>query len=211
MRQQVNLYQPIFRKQRKRFSALAMLQGAAAVIVGIALLHAYTAWQVGLQRDELKLTERKLAALTERAKDVSQRFGANPSGESLDARAARLEAQIAARREAQRILQRGVFGNTEGFSYYLAAFSRQHIPGIWLTGFEITGAAEQLTLQGRTANPEFVPRYVRKLAAEKKLNGIEFQIFQIARPEKDGKPTNAPYVDFELTTASASAAPARQP
>jgi Tfp pilus assembly protein PilN len=207
VRQQVNLYQPIFRKQKKKFSALAMLQSAAAIIAGVALLYAYTAWQVGLQREELTSTGQKLTALSKRAEDVTQRFGAEKKGESIDARIARLEGQLAARHEVQRVLQRGVFSNTEGFSPYLIAFSRQHFPGIWLTEFEITGAADQLTLQGRTSNPEFVPRYVRKLSAEKKLNGIEFQIFQIARPGSDGKSSKAPYVDFKLTTAAA----ARQP
>ena len=36
--QQINLYQPIFRKQEKKFSTTAMLQAAGLVLAGIVLI-----------------------------------------------------------------------------------------------------------------------------------------------------------------------------
>jgi hypothetical protein len=39
--QQVNLYQPIFKRQRHIFSALTMLQSAAVVIVALLTIYGY--------------------------------------------------------------------------------------------------------------------------------------------------------------------------
>ncbi|GMR04019.1 MAG: hypothetical protein BMS9Abin22_547 [Gammaproteobacteria bacterium] len=197
--QQVNLYQPIFRKQKKKFSAMAMLQASAAVVAGIVLLYAYTQWHVVQLKSELKQADKQLAAVNKRLESVTQKFGGRARGESLQDKIDRLERQIRGRQRIQEILRRGIFSNTEGFSSYFAAFARQHIPGVWLTGFDITGAAEEIRLQGRSTNPSSVPRYMQKLSAEESLSGIEFHVFQMTRPEVEGK--RASYVEFLAKTA----------
>jgi hypothetical protein len=202
VRQQVNLYQPIFRKQEKKFSARAMLQAIAAVFAGVVLLYGWTQWQVRGLKDELRRAEQQQATVAKRLNDVTAQFSGRRTVQSVDEEIARLEKQLAARQRVREILSRGIFGNTQGFSEYFAAFARHPMPGLWLTGFDIVGAAEQMTLQGRTTNPEAVPRYVQRLAAEPKLTGIEFQVFQLARPAPAGK-TAAAYVDFMLKTAGA--------
>jgi hypothetical protein len=73
---------------------------------------------------------------------------------------------------------------------------------VWLTGFDITGSAEQMTLAGRSTNPELVPRYMQKLSAEPTLSGIEFRVFQMNRPAPDAKDTDVHYVEFQIKTAS---------
>ncbi len=201
-RQQVNLYQPIFRKQKKKFSAKAMLQASAAVVVGIVSLYAYTQWHVIQLQNELKQADKQLAAVNERLESVTQKFGGRSRGESLQDKIDRLERQVRGRQRIQEILRRGIFSNTEGFSDYFAAFARRHIPGVWLTGFDIIGAAEEMRLQGRSTNPEIVPRYMQRLSAEESLNGIEFHVFQMTRPQVGGK--QASYVEFLAKTTGSS-------
>ena len=94
------------------------------------------------------------------------------------------------------MLGRGLFSNTTGFSEFFVAFARQHISGIWLTGFEISGSGESMRLQGRTIDPAQVPRYVQRLSAERSLIGKEFEVFTLARPEKkaDKGDEASPYV-----------------
>jgi hypothetical protein len=63
--QQVNLYQPIFRRQRQIFSAVTMLQSAAVVVVARLTIYFYGIWQVGLleaQVLELEGRERAYSA-----------------------------------------------------------------------------------------------------------------------------------------------------
>jgi Tfp pilus assembly protein PilN len=199
--QQVNLYQPIFRKEEKKFSTVAMLQAMGLVAVGVVAIYAFSWWQIGALKNELNRAEQQHAVAAKRLTDVTEKFGQRTGRTSLDSEIARLEGEIVSKQRIQEILQRGIFSNTRGFSDYFVSFSRQHTPGVWLTGFDITGAAEQMTLAGRSTNPELVPRYMQKLSAEKTLSGIEFRIFQMNRPTPDPKETNVNYIEFQVKTA----------
>lgn len=201
MSQQVNLYQPIFRKQEKKFSTVAMLQAMGLVTIGVAAMYGYTWWQIGALKSELKRVEQSHAAATKRLADVTEKFGKRMAGTSLDSEVARLEGELAAKQRIQEILQRGIFSNTRGFSDYFVSFARQHTPGVWLTGFDITGAAEQMMLAGRSTNPELVPRYMQKLSAEKPLSGVEFRVFQMNRPAPDAREATMQYVEFQARTS----------
>ena len=107
---------------------------------------------------------------------------------------------MALRERVRGLLNRGIFANTQGFSGYFTAFGRQHVPGVWLTSMQITGAADELMLSGRSQVPELVPRYLQRLSQEKQLAGIEFQSFQMNRP-KD----HARYVEFTVRTGTSAA------
>lgn len=200
MSQQINLYQPIFRKEEKKFSTVAMLQAVGVVVVGVLAMYGYTLWQIAALKNELSRVEQSHATATKRLADANERFGQR-GGSSIDGEIVRLEGEVVAKQRIQEILQRGVFSNTRGFSDYFVSFARQHTPGVWLTGFDIVGSAEQMTLAGRTTNPELVPRYMQKLSSEKTLSGIEFRVFQMNRPESDAKEPGLMYVEFHARTA----------
>lgn len=200
MSQQINLYQPIFRKQKKKFSALAMLQGLAMVAVGAVLLIGYAYWQNSQLRAQLSHSDRQLAGVTKRFEEVAQKFAGQARTTSPEQKVAELERAIQLRERVRGLLNRGIFANTQGFSGYFTAFGRQHVPGVWLTSMQITGAADELMLSGRSQVPELVPRYLQRLAQEKKLAGIEFQSFQMNRP-KD----HARYVEFVVRTGTSAA------
>jgi hypothetical protein len=202
MSQQINLYQPIFRKEEKKFSTVAMLQSVGLVVIGVVALYAFTWWQAGALKNELKRVDQNHAAASKRLADATGKFGQRKGPSSLDSEVARLEGEIVAKQQIQEILQRGIFSNTQGFSEYFASFARQRVPGVWLTGFDITGAAEQMVLAGRTTNPELVPRYMQKLSSEKTLSGIEFRTFQMNRPEPDAKDPESMFVEFQARTAN---------
>ncbi len=204
MSQQVNLYQPVFRKQKRKFSAMAMLQATGIAVVGIGLLYGYTYWQVRQMRAEAVQTDKQLASLTKRMDETARQFGERLQSKDLQAQVQKLQEQVAEKQRLQQILQSAQF-NTQGFSDYFIAFARQHIPGVWITGLDITGAADQLTLSGRSTNPELVPRYLQKLSAEKRLSGIEFRTFQMSRGGADTKSGAASYVEFMAKTADPGA------
>lgn len=202
MSQQINLYQPIFRKEEKKFSTIAMLQAVGLVAIGVAMLYAFMWWQTGMLKDELRHAEQSHGAAGKRLADAGQKFGPRTGAASIDDEIARLEAEVSARQQIQDILRRGVFSNTRGFSDYFASFARQRVPGVWLTGFAITGAAEEMSLAGRTTNPELVPRYMQKLSLEKTLAGIEFRTFQMKRPDPDAKGPESMFVEFQARTTA---------
>lgn len=201
MSQQINLYQPIFRKEEKKFSTVAMIQSVGLVAIGVLALYAFTWWQSETLKNELRRIEQSHAAASKRLADAGQKFGPRTGVTSIDAEIARLENELAAKQQVREILKRGIFSNTRGFSDYFASFARQRIPGVWLTGFDITGAGEEMSLAGRTVNPELVPRYLQKLSSEKTLAGIEFRAFQMSRPGPDTKGPDAMFVEFQARTA----------
>lgn len=200
MSQQINLYQPIFRKEEKKFSTVAMLQSIGLVAIGVVALYAFTWWQNEALKSELKRVEQNHVMASKRLADANEKFGQGKGPSELDQEITRLETEIVAKQQIQEILKRGVFSNTTGFSDYFASFARQRIPGVWLTGFDITGAAEQMILAGRTTNPELVPRYMQKLSAERNLSGIEFREFQMNRPNPDPKNPESLFVEFQART-----------
>lgn len=200
MSQQVNLYQPIFRKEKRKFSAATMLQATVLMVLGIGLMYGYTYWQVRQLRDNFSQTDKQFVSLTKQLDEVTRQFGERLQNKDLQAQVQKLQQQLTEKQNLQQVLQSAQF-NTQGFSNYFIAFARQHIPEVWITGLDIVGAAEQLTLSGRSTNPELVPRYLQKLSAETRLSGIEFRSFQMTRVAADGKSGAPSYVEFVAKTA----------
>lgn len=204
MMQQINLYRPIFRKQEKKFSTIAMVQGGAAILIGVVVIYALMWWQVSGLRNEVRETSRQLEVAAKRADEAAKKFAPSALGKSLEDEVSTLEKQVAARLRVRDLLKRGLFSNTTGYSDYFVAFARQHVSGIWLTGFDITGAGEDMRLQGRTTNPAQVPRYVQRLSSEQALAGKEFEVFTMSRPpKKEGQGEDVPYVEFMFRTTVA--------
>lgn len=203
MNQNINLYHPIFRKQAKKFSAKAMLQAGAAVFAAIVLIYAYNLVQVGNLRTQLRQGEQQRDAAIKTLTEVTQKFSglnkANPTQDEVT----RLEREVAARHRLQQLLQQRNLGNADGYSDFLLAFARQHVAGVWLTHFNISGAGETILLEGRSTAPERVPLYMQKLSQEPRLAGTEFKLFHIARPDGQQKRNDAQYVDFRVGTLGA--------
>lgn len=204
MSQQVNLYQSAFRKGSRQFSIATILQATALVVLGIGFMYGYAYWQVRQLRTDIAQTDKQIAAMTKQVEEATRQAGERLQSKDLQAQVQKLQAQVTEKQRLQKILQSAQF-NTQGFSDYLIAFARQHVPGVWITSLDITGAADQMALTGRSTNPELVAQYLRKLSIEKRLNGIEFQTFQMSRAGTDKKDGTAPHVVFAVKTAETSA------
>ncbi|MHB8455920.1 MAG: PilN domain-containing protein [Acidiferrobacterales bacterium] len=205
MNQQVNLYHPVFRRQEKKFSARAMMQAGAVVLVGISLLYAYSWWRVATMHAQARDIDQQQVAAVKRLADISSKFPPQTPDPVLAAEVQRLKQRIASSTRAYEILKHDTFGSTSGYSHYLIALARQQVPGLWLTGFSISGAGEIITLEGRSRLPDLVPRYLQKLSAETVLAGTNFQVFRLDRPERDSKKGSLqPYFEFVIKTSSTS-------
>ncbi|MBI3898098.1 MAG: fimbrial assembly protein [Gammaproteobacteria bacterium] len=203
MKQQINLYRPIFRKQEKKFSAQAMLQAGGAILAGVAVIYGLMHWQVSGLRDDMQQTEKQWLASTKRLDDAVKQFGPGAKSQVLEDEVTKLERQLTARLRIRELLTHGMFSNTTGYSSYFLAFARQHVSGISLTEFAIVGAGEDMQLQGRTADPAQVPRYLQRLSTESVMAGHEFQVFVMSRPKKDDTTNERAYVDFLFRTGAA--------
>ena len=186
MSQQINLYNPLFRKRGFSFaSATAMLYGVGIAVAIVALIAVYEDY-------ELRRTQAQAQAVDHAYKDANARHDKlaaeltrqKPNAQ-LEAELAALDTQLQGRREIIGTLKSGAVGNTEGFSDYMRAFSRQSINGLWLTAFDIALAGNELAIQGRTLNADLVAGYLKQLNQEQALQGRQFAAMRISQPPPD--------------------------
>lgn len=209
MSQQINLFNPIFLKQEKHFSALTMAQGLGLILLGGVLLTAYAAYQLSSLQDELKLTSAQLKLAQNQLAKVTADYAPKEKDARLETRLLRAEAEVKSLQQVSDILGKGELGNTDGYAEYLRAFARQIVDGVWLTGFTIQGAGNAISLQGSALRPELVPAYLTRLKSEPVMQGVSFATLemQLPKPDKPAGPNEKPpvlatYINFNLHSSS---------
>jgi hypothetical protein len=188
MYQQINLYQPIFRKQRQIFAAATMLQAVGVVALALLGIYVYAFAQVGaLEVAVVQLEGREKALLTQLTR-IDPGLGANRRAE-LDAEVRRLNATLLDQQRLIDVLRDQPLGGVQGFSGYLSALARQRTPELWLTEIGINGGTAAIELAGRSLSPELVPEYMQRLGAEPALAGQQFDSFAIELDDESGEST----------------------
>ncbi len=186
MSQQINLFNPIFMKQRKYFSLLAMLQALGLIIAGSLIFYGYAIYQVNqLDRQLEENTKRYTADQMRLARYVTE-YSPQTSNQLLQDEVQRFEKQAAEQDELIQTLKSGAVGNTVGYSEYMRAFARQVVDGLWLTGFRVTGDAAQISLSGGVLNPELLPEYIQRLGKERIMHGKIFSTLKMQQAKADG-------------------------
>jgi Fimbrial assembly protein (PilN) len=200
--QQINLFNPIFLKQKKYFSVPAMLQALALIALGSALFYGYAAYQVKLLAEQSDETSKRYTAEQLRLTRYTAEFSPQQSSQLLGEELTNAEAKAAVQHELIETLKSGAIGNTTGYSEYMSAFARQVVPGLWLTGFSITGDAASMEIKGAVTSPELLPVYIQRLSREKVMHGKLFASLQMQQPKvESGKA--AYYVEFALQSVEA--------
>ena len=207
MSQQINLYNPLFRRQEKYFSTLTMLQALGLILLGSLLVYGYAWYRTsGLEQRSLQ-TAKSYQATQVRLAQAAAAFGPRQPSKLLQDEIARMDGQVKARRQIIGLLGKGELGNTQGFSEYLRALSRQTLSGLWITAFHVSGIGSDMAINGRALQPELVPVFINRLKKEPVLAGKTFSMLEMSLPEAekaaDGKPAPAPpYIEFSLRKAA---------
>jgi hypothetical protein len=189
--QQVNLYQPIFRKQRQVFSALTLAQAAALIVVALLGLYGFGRLKLMSLEAEVSQLEARETAVTAQLGRIDPSVGASRRAEA-EQEIKQLNATLSEQQRLMDVLRNQPLGTTDGFSRYLAALGRQHTPELWLTDITINGATRAIELGGRSVRADLVPEYLQHLGRETALTGQRFDRFDIERDE--GKPEVAFHV-----------------
>ena len=181
MRQQINLYQPIFSEQRKLFSAATVALAMSALLIALAVFSVHANLRV-------QKFAREVEALRVQQAEQENLLGegaAEHSPAALEARVKQLGTLVAERGRALEILQSGAAGTAIGFAARLEALARRHVDGLWIDSMHLSGTNGAMTLSGATLNPDLVPAYLRSLAQDKVLAGTRFDDFVIERPVQE--------------------------
>lgn len=213
MSQNINLFNPAFRKQRRMLTLATVAQFLGITLVALFGYHYYLQQQVGGLVAELQTAEGLLKSQRGYVEKLKVKPVAGKTDTQLEADIARFEAELKLARESMEALKGGAFGNQQGFAEYLRAFSRQSVNGLWLTGFTIAGSGE-LEIRGRVLSPDLVPSYIQRLNKERVLAGRSFARLEMSRPKaepvadkgKDAKKAvRLPrFLEFSLATTDAA-------
>lgn len=207
MSQQINLFNPVFLKQKKIFSVLTMLQALALILLGSGLFYGYAVYQVQQLAKQSADADKRYAVEQVKLVNYANEFSPQKSSQIISDELKNLEAQAASQNELLDTIKSGVIGNTEGYSEYMRAFARQTVNGLWLTAFDIVGDGAQLSLSGAVLSPQLVPTYIQRLGKEKALRGKTFATLQIRQPKRDGTAVAShSYVEFNLQSVEAGGA-----
>jgi len=181
MSQQINLFNPLFLKQRKYFSFIAMSEGLIVLLLGLGLLYGY----VISQRSELNRqagdVERQHRIQKERFQKLSAELASEQDGKSLEGRMLSLQAEISAKEAILQQLNTGLGSGSAGYSEMLRAFSRRAVSGVWLTGIQLDVGTHQMTVKGRATQADLLPVYIHGLGEDRSLQGFAFERLHLVR------------------------------
>ena len=197
MNQQINLYQPMFRREKKVFSAAAMLQVALIVLVGLLGIYGFGYWQSKNVDSDLLRLETERDSLKQKVGGLAAQFPAKKKSKALERKILDLKSQIEEHRLVAKTLSGGEVG-VGGFGDYLEALARRHVEGTWLRRVTIEAGGNQIGITGSAIEPELVTSYIQRLAAESIFSGATFNVLNLAASDPDLENQ----VNFVLRTAS---------
>lgn len=207
MSQQINLFNPIFLRQKKYFSIVAMLEALGLILLGTLLMYGYALYQVSQLEEQSAETARRYTDDQGRLSRYAAEYSPQQANQALQDELKSAEAALAAQQYVISTLKGGTLGNTRGYSEYMRAFARQVVPGLWLTGFTITGDGAQMSLSGGVLSPGLLPQYIGRLNREGVMHGKSFASLQMQQPAAgSGNATPNRYVEFSLQSVEASEA-----
>ena len=226
MSQQINLFNPIFRRKSFSFtSAIAICYGLGIALAATAAVAVYEDYLLRSVQTQSQAVEQTFKEANARRDQLTAEVAQQKPNAPLEAELTTLDTQLRGRQEVIETLKSGAVGDTSGFSDYMVAFSRQSIQGLWLTGFDIALAGNELAIQGRALSADLVATYIKQLNQDKALQGRQFAAMRISQPApepaaavrsdqgqkpeqdakaqkdaKEPKPVPPRYLDFSVST-----------
>lgn len=210
MSQQINLFNPIFRQQKKYFSSKTMAQALGVIWLACVLLAVDATIRERRIRTQAATIDAQLLARQEKLASYKVQYAPRQKSATLPAEVAAAQMELTMLTSAAATLKQGGFGDTRGFSEYFRAFARQNVDGLWLTEVHIGSGGAELGVRGRTLEAELVPAYIRRLAAEPTMQGKTFESLEIDRPAPQAmaaggvQAATASYLEFSLQSAGAA-------
>lgn len=177
--QQVNLFEPIFRAERKLFASMAIIVALAITAVALGLMWSFAWRQVrGIEQEIVRLEqarEERMAAI----RRTRAGFATDP--DVIAARSRDLAAEIARDERVVALIRRGDVGTTTGYSARLAALARPDEGGLWLT--RIVFAGRDSALAGGARDAAAIPRYIAAIAEDPAFAGLRVDMLEARAAE----------------------------
>lgn len=200
MNQQINLHQPIFRKQRALFSAQIVLRICAIWAIALGLIYGLSLWREGMLQRELRSLHVSRDSASSRLQDLTASQGESGRSAKLQSELSTLQAARAQKEGVLRVLARGDLGDTAGFTRQMDTLAARRISGVWLTHVGLSAGGREISLRGIAEDETLLPEYLERLAGgsgDPRFPGARFAQVSLQRQPEGGG------VTFELLTQDA--------
>ncbi|MGK7297101.1 MAG: PilN domain-containing protein [Candidatus Wenzhouxiangella sp. M2_3B_020] len=188
MSQEINLYQPIFRREKTVFSASTML------ILSLVFLAVFLLWGWATERrvDELarevanrEATEKRL---TERIQSLQRTVESRQPDRELLERAEAAERKLRGLRASRAAVRQRIPERPLELSEPMRALGERHPDGLWLTAIELGDSGRRLTLEGRALEASLFPEYLERLQQSRQLEGVSLTDIAVRSSSGDDWP-----------------------
>ena len=179
--QQINLHQPLFRKQRALFSAQIVLRIGAIWAIALGVIYALSLWNEGVLARERSKLEAQRDSASKRLEQLTASQAEPGQSQRLEEELAALSQQQAQKEGVLRVLARGELGSTAGFAPQLDALADRRIAGVWLTHVGLMEGGREISLRGETSGEDLLPSYLERLAGNGGFPGARFGDVRIER------------------------------
>jgi len=215
--QQINLFNPIFLKQEKYFSAKTMVESLVLILVALCAFYVYAYNEVKSFEDVASDAAHQLADTRDRFISLGGALSPQRRSKLLEAQVARAEGDLRGKQALLASLRAAATDRARGYSQYFAAFARRTLPGVWLTGFSVADGGDELDIRGGVLHPDLVPAYIQALNKEEVMRGRSVTRLKLVahsepKPAADAAPRPGPsrYVEFELSMPLAAPPAAKE-
>lgn len=195
MSQQINLYQPIFRKEQIVFSAQTIAWLALGLIVVLVIWSLLVGQRISSLETEL---ERQQQAEQRAVRQVAELQASMPSDQPDAALQARVEALRARReglRESLAALAQRMPATDVDLLARLDALAVRIPEGLWLTGVLMADQGQTLSVDGHALEARLVPEWLNRLSRASEFSGMGFRRIRLSE-RADAKPG----VHFSVST-----------
>jgi Tfp pilus assembly protein PilN len=191
MHQQINLFQPVFRRQEKVFSAATLVQITAAVLLLLVAILGHVRWTLASMEQSAEALQQQHDHLRKQIGTLEASFR-TPDSEALDAEIEQLMYSIDQRNSLLVQFDQLVLRQRGGFAEQFRALAEQHVPGLWLEGVTVNGEG-QIEIRGITLDAKLVPVYLQQLEKREGLSATPFETVSMERVAVD-----KPHIQFVL-------------
>lgn len=178
MQQQINLFQPVFRREIKVFSARALAQVLVLALVLIVASFALLQLQLGRHNATHALLDGQYRSLHSQLQALEKPTDSGALS-ALETRIKELETRLNAGTDELAGLQNQLLSRSQGYAALLTALARHPQDGLWLTAIRVQD--DGLELEGLTLDPERLPAYLAELNADPDLTRWPLTAVQMER------------------------------
>jgi len=202
MSQQINLLNPSLIKQKDFLNSNTIVIALGILLALMFGYYGYAQKQLSIITAQRIQTAEELLATQTKLKQITLLHTPHTVNKALVGQIAQLEQKEIMQQRILQAVNQSSATPEKGYAALMRAFAKQSLDGLWLTGFSINSASDQLNISGHALHSELVPEYITRLGSEPALQGKLFSALNMSLPKDSGLTNATPTLVSPATSAN---------